>query len=98
MKALRAVSGITAGSALTRVRHSTRDTPLFALHGDQQVDLTWPECTGARDSRIPGEMGSLGDYARSGFDPDHVRPDVRALCEQTATFEMTVIATQKRTA
>lgn len=38
-------------------------------------------------------MNSLEDYARSGFDPDAVHPDVRALYEQTATFEMTITAT-----
>lgn len=38
-------------------------------------------------------MNSLEDYARSGFDPDVVHPDVRALYERTATFEMTITAT-----
>ncbi|MDL5363341.1 hypothetical protein [Halalkalicoccus sp. NIPERK01] len=38
-------------------------------------------------------MASLESYARPGFDPEVVHPDVRALYEQTAAFEMTVTAT-----
>jgi hypothetical protein len=38
-------------------------------------------------------MASLDEFARSGFDPDSVHPDVRALYERTVDFEMTVGAT-----
>lgn len=37
-------------------------------------------------------MDSLVDYARPGFDPDAVHPDVRALYERTESFGMTVAA------
>lgn len=53
----------------------------------------WPERNGVRGDRVSGEMDSLEDYARPGFDPNTVHPDVRALYEQTATFEMTISAT-----
>ncbi|MFB6301734.1 MAG: hypothetical protein ABEH78_02560 [Haloferacaceae archaeon] len=38
-------------------------------------------------------MNSLGDYARPGFDPSAVHPDVRALYERTTDFEMSLAAT-----
>lgn len=38
-------------------------------------------------------MESLAEYARPGFDPARVHPDVRDLYEQTDSFEMTVAAT-----
>lgn len=84
--------GIVAGSALGWAHRSTRDIPLSSLHGDPHIDPTWPERNGVRGDRVPGEMDSLADYARAGFDPDAVHPDVRALYEQTATFEMMITA------
>lgn len=85
--------GIAAGSALGWAHRSTRDIPLSSLHGGSHIDPTWPERTGVRGDRVSGEMDSFDDYARPGFDPDVVHPDVRALYEQTATFEMTITAT-----
>lgn len=85
--------GIAAGSALRWAHHRARDIPLSPIHGDNHIDPTWPERNGVRGDRVPGEMESLSDYARPGFDPDVVHPDVRALYEETDTFEMTVDAT-----
>lgn len=85
--------GIAAGSALGWAHRRARGPPLSSLHGDPHIDPTWPERNGVRGDRVPGEMASLEDYARSGFDPTLVHPDVRALYEQTAAFEMTVTAT-----
>ncbi|MFC7176526.1 hypothetical protein [Halosegnis marinus] len=41
-------------------------------------------------------MESLAAYARPGFTPDGVHPDVRALYEHTSDFEMTLDATWHR--
>lgn len=85
--------GLAAGRALRSAHRRARAVPLSALHGDQRIDPTWPERNGIRGDRVDGEMESLESYARPGFDPEVVHPDVRALYEQTAAFEMTVTAT-----
>lgn len=85
--------GVAAGSALRWAHRRTSDIPLSSLHGGRRIDPMWPARNGVRGDRVPGEMDSLEDYARSDFDPDAVHPDVRALYEQTATFEMTISAT-----
>lgn len=86
------VVGLAVGGALGLARRRARGVPLSPLHGDGYVGPTWPERTGLRGDRVSGEMDSLADYARPGFDPDAVHPDVRALYERTASFEMTVAA------
>lgn len=85
--------GLAAGSALDWALRRAREIPLSSLHGDQHIDPTWPERNDVRGDRVSGEMGSLEEYARPGFAPDRVHPDVRALYEETDTFEMTVDAT-----
>ncbi|ADJ16549.1 hypothetical protein [Halalkalicoccus jeotgali] len=85
--------GLAVGGALRRARRSARNVPLSALHGDGRIGPTWPERTDVRGDRVDGETESLEDYARSGFDPNAVHPDVRALYEETATFGMSVAAT-----
>lgn len=82
-----------AGVVLGWAHHSARGVPLSSLHGDRHIGPTWPDRRDLRGDRVPGEMDSLVDYARIGFDPDTVHPDVRALYEQTTTFEMTITAT-----
>lgn len=84
---------LAAGSALRWAQREARDIPFSALHGDGRIDPTWPERTGIRGDRVSGEMESLDEYARPGFDPAIVHPDVRALYEQTDTFEMAIDAT-----
>lgn len=79
------------GGALGWAYRSARDIPLSSLHGDRYVGPTWAERAGIRGERVPGEMASLDEYARPGFDPD-----VRALYERTDSFEMTVAATWHR--
>lgn len=88
-----AVLAVAVGSVLRWAHRRARDLPLSSLHGDGHIDPTWPERNGVRGDRVPGEMESLSDYARPGFDPTVVHPDVRALYEETDTFEMTVDAT-----
>ncbi|MDS0300051.1 hypothetical protein NDI76_14995 [Halogeometricum sp. S1BR25-6] len=86
-----AVCGVLAGA-----RRAARDVPLSPLHGDGYVGATWPARRGLRGGRVSGEMDSLADYARPGFDPDAVHPDVRALYERTDSFGMTVDAAWHR--
>lgn len=84
---------IAVGSALGWARHNARGIPLSSLRGGSRIDPTWPERTGVRGDRVAGEMASLDEYARPGFDPTVVHSDVRALYERTEAFEMTVTAT-----
>lgn len=83
--------GIVVG-ALAWARREARGVPLSPLYGGQRIGPTWPERAGVRGERVPGETESLGEYARPGFDPDAVHPDVRALYERTDAFGMTVAA------
>jgi hypothetical protein len=89
--ALAGFGGVAAalGTALWR---SSR-VPLSSLHGDRRIGPAWPDRRGLRGERVPGEMDSLAAFARPGFDPDDVHPDVRALYERTADFGMTLDAT-----
>ncbi|WP_122091324.1 hypothetical protein [Halalkalicoccus subterraneus] len=87
-----AVLGVAA-VGIERARRRARAVPLSPLHGDARIDPTWPERKAVRGDRISGEMGSLADYARPGFDPARVHPNVRDLYERTDDFEMTVAAT-----
>ena len=84
------------GVLLRWAHHSARGIPLSPLHGDRHIGPFWPDRRDLRGDRVPGEMDSLADYTRPGFDPDTVHPDVRALYEQTASFEMTITATWHR--
>ncbi|MDS0293841.1 hypothetical protein [Halogeometricum luteum] len=84
--------GLAVGGVLAGARRAARGVPLSPLHGDRYVGPAWPERGGLRGDGVPGEMGSLDDYARPGFDPGAVHPDVRALYERTASFGMTVDA------
>lgn len=89
--ALGGVGAVVAG-ALEAARRSARGVPLSPLHGGRYIGPAWPERRGIRGHRVSGEMDSLADYARPGFDPGAVHPDVRALYERTESFGMTVTA------
>lgn len=88
--------GAAVGVALGSARRRARGVPLSPLHGDRHIGPKWPERRWIRGDRVPGEMDSLADYARPGFDPESVHPDVRALYERTDDFGMTVTATWHR--
>jgi hypothetical protein len=89
------LGGLVAGGAAAvgvswaRARH----VPLSSVHGDGYIGPEWPDRRGLRGERVAGEMASLDAFARPGFDPAGVHPDVRALYEHTAEFEMTLDAT-----
>lgn len=96
---LRAVAaglgGLTAatGAILGFSHLRARGVPLSSLHGDDSIGADWPDRNGLRGDSVSGEMESLGAYARLGFDPAGVHPDVRAVYERTSEFGMTLDAT-----
>ena len=90
-------TGLVAGGvALGVAAADARDVPLSPHHGDARVGPDWPDRHGLRGERVAGEMASLDAYARPGFDPEAIHPDVRALYERTSEFGMTLTATWHR--
>lgn len=87
---------MAASVGLGLAHYSARGIPLSSLAGDSHIGPAWAERRGLCGARVAGEMDSLADYARPGFDPESVHPDVRALYEHTTDFRMGITATWHR--
>ncbi len=74
---------------LARSLRRARNVPLSPLTGGRRVGPDYPEREGITDGTVPtGEMDDMAAYAREGFDPDVLHPEVRRFYEHTSEYRM----------
>lgn len=98
--ALAFVTGVAAGlglaatvagaAAVRRSRRAAARVPLSPLCGGWFVGPDYPERAGIAvpGSDPAGEMDDFDAYARAGFDPGAVHPEVRRFYERTGEYEL----------
>lgn len=69
--------------------HQQRVPPLSSLTADRRVGERYLERNGLIGPRSPsGQLDELAAYARPGFDPDAVNPEIRTFYEETRAYEL----------
>jgi len=83
------VVAVTATIAAVRSLWRARDVPFSPLTGGYRIGPEYPERAGITDGTEPaGEMDDMDAYARPGFDPDALHPEVRRFYERTSEYRM----------
>ncbi|MGB9964647.1 hypothetical protein [Halobacterium sp. CBA1126] len=80
------VAASLAGAAAWRAR----DVPFSPVTGGSRIGAGFVDRRGlgADDGELAGEMNDMAEFARPGFDPGRVAPEVRDFYEHTAEYEM----------
>lgn len=85
---------LAAGASAWRAADRARDVPLSPVRGGRHIGPDWVERRGIGTGESPvGEMDDMGAYARDGFDPDRVHPEVRRFYERTSAYVMRAAVT-----
>lgn len=94
---LRRLLALLAGGwllVLVRALASARGVPFSPLTAGRHVGADYVERNGLAIPGDPvGEMDDMDVYARPGFSPERLHPEVRRFYERTSEFEMTYEAT-----
>ncbi|MFC4550407.1 MULTISPECIES: hypothetical protein [Halorussus] len=77
-------------AGLRRATARAADVPLSPLTGGWRVGADYPERRGiVTEEAVAGEMDDVTAFARPGFGPDRLHPEVRDFYEKTADYDLT---------
>jgi hypothetical protein len=85
---LAAVATLLAFAGVAWSRLAARNIPLSPLSADGHVGADYAERRDIAGPSVSGEVDDMAVFARPGFDPDDLHPEIRRFYEETTDYEM----------